>query len=148
MTTHSETRDMPYSADQIYDLVADVESYPKFIPWVAACRVRHEREVEEGKVVDADLVVSFKVFRESFLSRVTMKPEPNTIDVEYLDGPFKYLINNWRFEDKPDGGCKVHFYVDFQFKSRVLQAAIGAVFNEAMRRIVRAFEKRADQLYG
>ncbi|WP_316012874.1 type II toxin-antitoxin system RatA family toxin [Roseobacter sp. HKCCA0434] len=147
MTTHSETREMPYSADQMYALVADVKSYPAFIPWVAACRVRQEREVEGGTQIDADLIVSFKVFRESFLSRVTLKPEARTIDVEYLDGPFKYLVNNWRFE--PDGeGCKVHFFVDFEFKSRILQAAIGAVFNEAMRRIVGAFEKRAAELYG
>ena len=148
MTTHSEVRPMPYTAQQMYDLVADVRAYPEFIPWTAACRVRQEREIEGGTVLDADLIVSFKVFRESFLSRVTLRPEPKTIDVEYLDGPFRYLINNWRFEDRPEGGCNVHFFVDFEFKSRILQAAIGAVFNEAMRRIVGAFEKRAAELYG
>lgn len=148
MTTHSETRQMPYSAQQMYDLVADIQSYPKFIPWTAACRIRAEREIPEGTQVDADLIVSFKVFRESFLSRVTMKPAARTIDVEYLEGPFKYLINNWRFEDRPEGGCNVYFFVDFEFKSRILQAAIGAVFNEAMRRIVGAFERRAGELYG
>ena len=139
---------MPYTAQQMYDLVADVKSYPQFLPWVVACRVREEREIPEGTQVDADLIVSFKVFRESFLSRVTMKPVPMTIDVEYLEGPFKYLVNNWRFEPRADGGCTVHFFVDFEFKSRILQAAIGVVFNEAMRRIVGAFEARAGELYG
>jgi len=148
MTTHTDERVMPYTAQQMYDLVADVKSYPQFLPWVVACRVREEREIPEGTQVDADLIVSFKVFRESFLSRVTMKPVPMTIDVEYLEGPFKYLINNWRFEPRADGGCTVHFFVDFEFKSRILQAAIGVVFNEAMRRIVGAFEARAGELYG
>lgn len=148
MTTHTDERVMPYTAQQMYDLVADVKSYPQFLPWVVACRVREEREIPEGTQVDADLIVSFKVFRESFLSRVTMKPVPMTIDVEYLEGPFKYLVNNWRFEPCADGGCTVHFFVDFEFKSRILQAAIGVVFNEAMRRIVGAFEARAGELYG
>ncbi|SOH93505.1 coenzyme Q-binding protein COQ10 [Monaibacterium marinum] len=148
MTTHSETKVMPYSAQQMYDLVADIKVYPKFIPWIAACRMREQREVEGGTQIDADLIVSFKVFRESFLSRVTMMPTDMTIDVEYLEGPFKYLINNWRFEDREEGGCNVQFFVDFEFKSRILQAAIGVVFNEAMRRIVGAFEARADELYG
>lgn len=147
MTTHSEVKPMPYTADQMYELVGDVKRYPEFIPWVAAMRIRQEREIEGGRVVDADTVVSFKVFRESFLSRVTLRPEARTIDVEYLDGPFKYLINNWRFEET-ETGCNVHFHVDFEFKSRILQAAIGAVFNEAMRRIVGAFEARAKVLYG
>ncbi|RED12843.1 type II toxin-antitoxin system RatA family toxin [Pontivivens insulae] len=147
MTTHSEVKPMPYTADQMFELVSDVKRYPEFIPWVAAMRIRQEREIEGGSVVDADTIVSFKVFRESFLSRVTLKPEARTIDVEYLDGPFKYLINNWRFEET-ETGCNVHFHVDFEFKSRILQAAIGAVFNEAMRRIVGAFEARARALYG
>lgn len=138
---------MPYTAQQMFDLVAAVDKYPQFLPWCAACRVRTRRPIEGGEVMDADLVISFKVFRERFLSRVTLNPEAGTIGVEYLDGPFKYLINDWSFEDEGEG-CRVKFHVDFEFKSRTLQAIIGVVFNEAMRRIVGAFEARAKALYG
>lgn len=147
MTTHSETRPMPYSAKQIYDLVADIGSYPKFLPWVAGARITGVRANKAAKIVDADLIVSFKLFRETFGSCVTLNPDALAIDVEYIDGPFKYLNNHWRFEDTATG-CNVIFHVDFEFKSRLLQATIGVVFNEAMQRIVRAFEERADALYG
>lgn len=132
----------------MYALIADVESYPEFLPWCAACRVRKDGRGPDGAgVVDADLVISFKVFREKFGSRVTLAPAERTIDVAYLDGPFRYLDNHWEFT--PDGdGCLVNFFVDFEFKSRTLQAIIGVVFGEAMNRIVRAFEARAAQLYG
>ncbi|MBY8975752.1 type II toxin-antitoxin system RatA family toxin [Rhodobacteraceae bacterium NNCM2] len=148
MPTHSEERRMPYSAEQMFALIADVESYPKFLPWCAACRVRKDGRGPDGAgVVEADLVISFKVFRERFGSRVTMDPQALIIDVKYLDGPFRYLDNHWKFI--PDGdGCMVDFFVDFEFKSRTLQAIIGVVFGEAMNRIVRAFEARADELYG
>ena len=98
--------------------------------------------------MDADLVISFKVFRERFGSKVTLMPEDVRIDVEYLDGPFRYLNNHWIFEPAEDGGCTVDFFVDFEFKSKALQTLIGVVFNEAMLRIVRAFEDRAEALYG
>lgn len=147
MPTHAEKRKMPYSARQMYDLVADVAAYPHFLPWCAASRIK-KRETSQGQeVVWADLVISFKVFRERFGSKVTLYPEDTKIDVAYLDGPFKYLNNHWKFTDLPEGGCEADFFVDFEFKSAVLQAVIGAVFNEAMQRIVRAFETRADQLY-
>jgi coenzyme Q-binding protein COQ10 len=147
MPTHTEKRKMPYTADQMYDLVADIASYPEFLPWVAGARIRSNSETPEGTVVEADLVVSFKLFREKFGSRVTLKPEYRHIDVEYLDGPFKYLNNHWKFVPEPDG-CTIDFFVDFEFRSRTLQAVIGLVFNEAMQRIVRAFEDRARVLYG
>ena len=147
MPTHSETRIMPYSADQMYDLIADIDKYPEFLPWTAGVRMRSTKEIPDGQVVDADLIISFKVFREKFGSRVTLKPGPRTIDVEYLDGPFKYLINNWKFAEHPQG-CEVDFHVDFEFKSKILQKLIGVVFDQAMKRIVGAFEKRAKQLYG
>lgn len=138
---------MPHSADQMFNLIADVASYPKFLPWCAAARIRREWHQDGNDVIDADLVISFKVFRERFTSRVTLKPQTRQIDVEYLDGPFKYLNNHWTFT--PDEtGCTVDFHVDFEFKSAILQAVIGVVFNEAMHRIVRAFETRADALYG
>ena len=148
MPTHSETRHLPYTAQQMYDLVADVDRYPEFIPWTAASRVRSRRPAGEAVVMDADLVISFKVFRERFGSRVTLWPKDMRIDTEYLDGPFRHMISRWRFRDAGDGGCDVDFYVDFEFKNRLLQGAAGMFFNEAMQRIVRAFESRAKQLYG
>ncbi|EIE48971.1 cyclase [Salipiger aestuarii] len=148
MPTHSETRHLPYSAQQMYDLVGDVESYPQFLPWTAAARIRSCEQVEDHEVMLADLVISFKVFRERFGSRVTLYPQENRIDTEYLDGPFKHMISKWRFEDTPEGGVDVHFFVDFEFRNRILQGAAGMFFYEAMQRIVRAFERRADALYG
>ncbi|MEL6478728.1 MAG: type II toxin-antitoxin system RatA family toxin [Pseudomonadota bacterium] len=147
MPTHTEQRRMPYTADQMFALIADVEAYPKFLPWCAASRIRRDGRGADGKgIVEADLVISFKVFRERFGSKVTLDPENRVIDVAYLDGPFRYLDNHWQFT--PDGdGCLVDFYVDFEFKSRTLQAIIGVVFGEAMQRIVRAFELRAEELY-
>ena len=147
MPTHSETRPMPYSAQQMYDLVADVASYPKFLPWCAAARIRSVTHEGASQVMDADLVISFKVFRERFGSRVVLWPEDKKLDTEYLDGPFKYMKSSWSFADTDDG-CDVSFFVDFEFKNVVLQGIIGVVFNEAMQRIVKAFEKRAQDLYG
>ena len=146
MPTHTEKRIMPYTAKQMYDLVADVETYPDFLPWCAATRIRKVTKDSHKTIIEADLIIAFKVFRERFGSRVTLKAEKFSIDVEYLDGPFKYLNNHWTFRDV-DGGCEADFFVDFEFKSRVLQALIGVVFNEAMQRIVKAFEMRADDLY-
>jgi coenzyme Q-binding protein COQ10 len=147
MPTHAETRVLPWTADQMYALIADVASYPEFLPWCSAARIRARRQEGAAEVVEADLIISFKVFRERFGSRVTLYPGERRIDVTYLDGPFRYLNNHWRFRDVP-GGCEVDFFVDFEFRSRALQAIIGLVFYEAMQRIVRAFEKRAEQLYG
>lgn len=149
MPTHSETRALPYSAAQMYDLVADVAAYPQFLPWTAAARIRSRRPIEGGgEVMEADLVISFKVFREKFTSRVTLWPEARKIDTEYLDGPFKYMRSTWAFRDMEGGGCEVDFYVDFEFRNKVLQGVIGVVFGEAMQRVVKAFEGRAAQLYG
>lgn len=147
MPTHSETRQLPYSAQQMYDLVADVGRYPEFLPWTAAARIRSDEDRGDHRVMDADLVISFKVFRERFTSRVVLWPEAKKIDTEYLDGPFKYMKSNWHFEDNLEG-CQVHFFVDFEFRNAILQKVIGVVFNEAMQRIVRAFEQRAVALYG
>ncbi|MEX5728989.1 coenzyme Q-binding protein COQ10 [Rhodovulum iodosum] len=148
MPTHSENREMPYSAQQMYDLVADVASYPKFLPWTAAARIRTRTAFQDHEVMEADLVISFKVFRERFGSRVTLWPEDCRIDTEYLDGPFRHMRSYWKFRDIGEGRCHVEFFVDFEFKNRVLQGVIGAVFNDAMQRIVRAFEDRAKALYG
>lgn len=148
MPTHSETRKLPYTAQQMYDLVADVGRYPEFLPWTAAARIRSDEDKGDHRVMEADLVISFKVFRERFTSRVVLWPDEKKIDTEYLDGPFKYMKSNWKFTDLPGGGCEVDFFVDFEFRNAILQRIIGVVFNEAMLRIVRAFEKRAQELYG
>ena len=148
MPTHAEKREMPYSADEMYALIADIGAYPEFLPWCAAARIRSRKPTEAGEVIDADLVISFKLFRERFGSRVTLWPEKREIDVAYLDGPFRYLNNHWTFRPISETRCEVDFFVDFEFRSRTLQAIIGVVFNEAMQRIVRAFEARAAALYG
>lgn len=148
MPTHSETRHLPYSAQQMYDLVADVERYPEFLPWTAAARVRSTREEGDAVVMLADLVISFKVFRERFGSRVTLFPEARRIDTEYLDGPFEKMVSNWAFEQAEDGGCNVSFFVDFAFRNKLLQTTATIFFNDAMQRVVRAFERRAAALHG
>ena len=147
MPTHSETKRLPYSAQQMYDLVADVASYPKFLPWNSAARIRSRSPIEGGgEVMEADLVISFKVFRERFGSRVTLWPAKLRIDTEYLGGPFRHMRSTWAFRDIP-GGCEVDFHVDFEFRNAILQGIIGVVFNDAMQRVVRAFERRAAELY-
>jgi coenzyme Q-binding protein COQ10 len=142
MPTHAEQRVVPYTPEQMYALVADIERYPEFLPWCVAARIRERR----ADFVSADLVIGFKVFRERFTSNVTLSP-PDRIDVAYAEGPFRYLNNHWSFERVP-GGCRIEFFVDFEFKSRVLQKVIEVLFGEAVRRMVAAFDGRARQLYG
>lgn len=141
MPTHAERRFLPYRPEQLYALVADVQRYPEFLPWCTACRITSHN----GNVITADLVIGFKMVRERFTSRVTLMPEER-IDVEYTHGPLRYLNNHWVFEPAP-GGCILDFYIDFEFKSRLFQRLAGVVFNEAVRRMVAAFEARAKQLY-
>jgi len=148
MPTHSETRHLPYTAQQMYDLVADVENYPQFLPWTAAARIRSTREDGDVVIMLADLVISFKVFRERFGSRVTLYPDARKIDTEYLDGPFEKMVSNWAFEEAEDGGCNVSFFVDFAFRNKLLQTTATIFFNDAMQRVVRAFERRAAELHG
>ena len=147
MPSHSETRHVPYTAQQMYDLVADVQRYPEFLPWTAAARIRKTERNEDQVIVLADLVISFKVFRERFGSRVLLWPEDRVIKTEYLDGPFKYMISNWSFAEA-ESGADISFHVDFEFRSRILQATATVFFNEAMHRVVQAFERRAKELYG
>jgi coenzyme Q-binding protein COQ10 len=144
MPTHAEKRTVPYSRQQMFDLVADVERYPQFLPWCLACRIR--RRLGPDAFV-ADLMIGFKMFREEFTSQVTMNP-PDRIDVVYRDGPFRHLNNHWNFRTDEHGHCVIDFYIDFEFRSRTLQKLIGKLFNEAVQRMVNAFEKRAKQLYG
>ena len=148
MPAHAETRQVPYSARQMYDLVADVARYPEFLPWTAAARVSKVTPQADGsELMEADLVISFKVFRERFGSRVVLWPEKNLIETEYLDGPFRHMKSSWRFEDDAQG-CLIHFDVDFEFRNILLQKAAGLFFYDAMQRVVKAFESRARDLYG
>lgn len=142
MPRHTETRIVPFRPEQLFDLVADVARYPDFLPWCRGARVRSR---SEGEMV-ADMTIGFGPFRESFTSRVLLD-RPGRIDVRYENGPFRYLANQWRFEPA-SGGCQVHFHVDFEFRSKLLQVAIGAVFHETVRRMVAAFLARARTVYG
>jgi coenzyme Q-binding protein COQ10 len=141
MPTHAEKKILPYTREQLFDVVADVRRYPEFLPWCVAARVISHTETE----LVADLTIGFKMFRETFRSQVSLE-RPGHVHVRYLNGPFRYLNNHWRFA-QVDGGTEVDFFVDFEFKSRLLQAVIGTVFNEAVRLMVRAFERRAYILY-
>jgi len=140
---HSETRRLPYTPEQMFELVADVRRYPEFLPWVSAMRVRKD---EEGETL-ADMIVGFKGLRETFTSKVT-KQRPEAIRVEYIEGPLKYLNNDWRFRPDGESGCLVDFSVDFAFKNRMFEMLAGQVFGVALRRMIGAFEERAARLYG
>ena len=145
MPVHHETRVFPYTPRQVFDLVADIERYPEFLPWCVACRIKSR---ESPACFTADLAVGFRMVREKFTSRVTLDP-PNGITVEYLDGPFAHLTNAWTFQPAAGGkGTEVIFHLEFEFRSRLLQKLIGVLFEEAVRRMVAAFEARADRLYG
>ncbi len=143
MPTHAENRVVPFTPEQMFDLVADVERYPEFLPWCVAARVFRR----QGNVVHADLVVGFRMFRERFTSKVTLDP-PGRVDVEYIKGPFRYLNNHWLFLPAAEGHCVIDFYIDFEFHSRLMQRMMGVLFNEAVRIMVSAFEKRARAMYG
>jgi coenzyme Q-binding protein COQ10 len=142
MPRHNETKTVPYRPDQLFDLVADVARYPEFLPWCLGAKLRTRTQDE----LVADLTIGFGPFHESFTSRVSLE-RPGRIRVRYENGPFRYLNNEWNFHPDPRG-CRVEFFVDFEFRSRLLQAAIGAVFNEAVRRMVNAFMIRARAVYG
>ena len=143
MPSIRETRRLPYSAEQMFDLVADVDRYPEFLPWVIATRVRHDGEHS----MTADMLVGFKALREKFTSKV-VKHRPNNLNVHYIDGPMRDLDNSWRFEPLPDGGCEIAFCVDFTFKNRMFEALAGQYIDRAFRKMVAAFEARAGELYG
>ena len=143
MPRHTETKHLPYSPEQLFDLVADASRYDEFLPWVVAVRVRSSSATETV----ADLVVGFNAFKERFTSRV-VKERPDKILVDYVEGPLKYLHNEWRFEPTADGGTNLCFSVDFAFRSRIFEALAGQMFDRALRRMTRAFEERAAALYG
>lgn len=142
--THNETRLLPYTADQMFDLVADVARYPEFLPWCMGARIREQTDT----ILLADLMIGFKMVRERFSSRVHLDRDAKRIDVEYINGPFRTLQNHWTFYPTDDGGCRIEFFLEFEFSSLMLQKLIGMLFHEAVRRMVAAFETRAEQLYG
>ena len=155
MSTHHEEKFLPHSPQQMFDLVADVAKYPHFLPWTAAARIRSRQPLAGhadplAEVMEADLVISFKLFRERFGSRVTLLPTQGQILTQYLDGPLRDLQSVWQFAQGHTGptSCKVTFDVDFEFRNPILGGVIGLVFGEAMTRVVRAFETRAKALYG
>jgi coenzyme Q-binding protein COQ10 len=143
MPRHSEKRNLPYSPEQMFDLVADVGRYQEFLPWVAATRIRSNSET----LVVADLVVGFRSLKETFTSRVE-KQRPRHITVDYVEGPLKYLKNDWEFTPDGKGGTDIDFCVDFAFKSRIFETIAGQMFDRALRRMIAAFEERAHALYG
>ena len=143
MPRHAETRHLPYTPEQMFDLVADVKSYATFLPWVSAIRVRSNSDSE----MVADMIVGFKGLRETFTSRV-VKERPGKIDVDFVDGPLEHLTNDWTFRPDGRGGTFVDFAVDFAFKNRVFQMLAGQVFDRALRKMIGAFEERAAALYG
>ena len=146
MPTHAEKRRLPHSPEQMFDLISDVEKYPEFLPWCVATRIRSRDESENGDTITADMVIGYKMFRERFTSKVVLDRPGMRIDVAYSEGPFRYLNNHWVFEEDGDGTI-VDFYVDFEFRSSLLQKLIGAVFNEAVKIMVHSFEKKALKTY-
>ena len=140
-------RPVPHTPDQMFDLVADVERYPQFLPLCEGLTIRSRKERDGKELLIADMTVGYKAIRETFTSRVTLDPANLKILVEYVDGPFRYLDNRWRFEPTPDGGCSVHFFIDYEFKSRILGALMGSMFDRAFRMFAEAFEARADKIY-
>lgn len=148
MPQFETTRIVQHSPEKMFALVADVERYPEFLPMCEALSVRSRRERDGLTLLVADMTVGYKAIRETFTSQVVLKPAENRIDVKYLDGPFKYLTNIWRFEPNANGGAEVHFFIDYEFKSRILGALMGAMFDRAFRMFTDSFEKRADAIYG
>ncbi len=143
MPTHAERRVLPYTPEQLFDLVADVARYPEFLPWCKGARINRQ----EPGLLTAELIIGFSLMRESFASRVELD-RPRRIDVTYTEGPMRYLDNHWIFRPVGEGQCEIDFFVDFEFRSRLVQRLMEVLFGEAMRRMVDAFERRAAQLYG
>ncbi len=142
MPVHSDRRYLPYTPEQLFNLVADIERYPEFLPWCVGTRILRREE----NAVYADLMVGFKMVREVYTSKVIFD-RPERIDVEYQKGPFKHLINHWKFHDS-EQGCEVEFFIDFEFRSKILRGIIGPFFGEAVNKMVGAFEERAKVVYG
>jgi coenzyme Q-binding protein COQ10 len=143
MPKHSETRHLPYTPEQLFDLVADVRRYPEFLPWVVAVRIRSDSATD----MVADLAVGFRAIKETFTSKV-IKRRPHEIEIDYIEGPLKHLHNSWKFRSDGAGGTHIDFCVDFAFRSRMFEMLAGQMFDRALRKMIGAFDERAHVLYG
>jgi coenzyme Q-binding protein COQ10 len=148
MPQFSTKRRVPHAATDMFDLVADVEKYPQFVPLCSALKVKSRTEKDGAIVLVADMTVAYKIIRETFTSRVTLDRPELRIFVEYLSGPFKRMQNRWRFVPVGEDACEIEFFIDYEFRSRALAAVMGAVFDAAFRKFAVAFERRADEVYG
>lgn len=148
MPQFETTRIARHTADQMFALVADVETYPQFLPLCEALTVQSRKERDGKTLLVAAMSVGYKAIRETFTTQVLLKPDEKVIEVKYIDGPFKYLTNIWRFTDIGEGRSEVHFFIDYEFKSRILGALMGSMFDRAFRMFSEAFETRADKIYG
>jgi coenzyme Q-binding protein COQ10 len=142
------TRQVAHAPEQMFALVADIEKYPEFVPLCEALSIRSRRERDGRTVLTADMTVGYMAIRETFTTQVLLKPDENAIEVRYINGPFKYLSNEWQFRPAPAGGSEVYFFIDYEFKSRILAVLMDAMFERAFRMFADAFEKRADIVYG
>ncbi|MES1990457.1 MAG: type II toxin-antitoxin system RatA family toxin [Pseudomonadota bacterium] len=147
MAATQQIRDVPFAAGDIFALVAGIEHYPDFLPWCAACRIRKRETEGDNEVLTADMIVAYKMFREQFTSRVSLNKAEHLINVNYVQGPFKYLTNKWQFETLADGGCRIHFYIDFEFRSLILQKMMNGVFAKAFSRMMQAFIEEAEKRF-
>ncbi len=148
MHTYRTTRRVKHSAARMFDLVADVERYPEFVPMCESLHVRKRSGEAEGvEIIIADMTVAYKVIRETFSSRVTLDRPRLAILVEYLDGPFSHLENRWRFRPEGEKSSEVDFFIAYEFRSKMLGMVMGALFDSAFRRFAEAFERRADRIY-
>ena len=148
MPTFETKRRVPFTAQQMYAVVADVEHYPEFLPMCTGLRITSRQETAEGTVLVATMSVGYKAIRESFTTRVTLNPSVPRVDVSYLNGPFSHLTNRWLFVDLEPGASEIDFYITYQFRSAMLGALVGAVFDQAFRKFTEAFEARARKVYG
>jgi coenzyme Q-binding protein COQ10 len=149
MPQFSTTRQVRHSAADMFDLVADVEHYPDFVPLCRSLSVRKRSSADDGRqVIVADMTIAYKLVRETFTSRVTLDRKKLEILVEYLEGPFQKMDNRWSFRPTGEGACEVEFFIHYEFRSRTLGVLMGAVFDAAFRRFAAAFERRADVVYG
>lgn len=147
MSATQQMRDVPYAADDMFALVADVAHYPDYLPWCAGARIRKRETEAANEVLTADLIVSYGLFREQFTSRALLNKPARVIDVHYVQGPFKHLTNKWYFEPLGTGGCRIHFHIDFEFRSMALQKLMNGVFSIAFSRLMQAFVDEAEKRF-
>ncbi|EJF85631.1 type II toxin-antitoxin system RatA family toxin [Candidatus Bartonella washoeensis] len=149
MPTFTTHRLIAHSAREMFDLVSDIERYPEFLPMCEALIVRSRKRCEDKTLLLADMTVGYKVIRETFTTQVSLQPQKNLIEVKYIDGPFRYLENRWVFHHiENTKTCNVEFFIDYEFKNKMLGLVMGSMFDIAFRKFTHAFEMRADQIYG